>query len=44
MPAIETISYSKTFMAIMMNISSYPFFEANEAAKAEVNAADYFNK
>ena len=36
--------FPSSLIAGMINISSYPFFEANEAAKSEVNAADFFNK
>ena len=36
--------FPSSLIAGMINISSYPFFEASEDAKAEVNAADFFNK
>ena len=34
--------FPSSVIAGMCGISSYPFFEAVEAARQEVNAADYF--
>lgn len=36
--------FPSSIVANMINIQSYPFFEANESAKQEINAADYFKK
>lgn len=36
--------FPSSVIAGMIGVSAYPFFEANETAKQEVNAADYFNK
>ncbi len=36
--------FPSSLIAGMLNIKPYPFFEASEAAKAEINAADFFNK
>jgi len=36
--------FPSSLIASMIGISSYPFFEASEAAKQEINAADYLKK
>lgn len=36
--------FPSSMIASFLDISVYPFFEADEAAKRSVNASDYFNK
>ena len=36
--------FPSSIIAAMLNIKSYPFFEANEAIRQEINAADYLKK
>ena len=36
--------FPSSLVAAMIGIKSYPFFEAAEAAKQEINASDYLNK
>ena len=36
--------FPSSVIANMLKIQSYPFFEANEKAKQEINASEYFNK
>ena len=36
--------FPSSVIASMIGISAYPFFEANETIKQEINAADYLNK
>ena len=40
--SVET--FPSSLVASMINIQSYPFFEASDAAKQEVNASDYLKK
>ena len=36
--------FPSSLVAQMINIQAYPFFEASEAARQEINAADYLKK
>lgn len=36
--------FPSSVIAAMIGIKSYPFFEANESARQEINAADYLKK
>ncbi|MBQ8459376.1 LemA family protein [bacterium] len=36
--------FPSSFVASLIGITSYPFFEADNEAKGEIHASDYFNK